>query len=103
MPKRLSKARKATNAKKKAWKIAVREAWDDRCAICFRENNLDCHHMTYRKELKWDYRIGVVLCKKHHKLGHCSAHTEGILFHEELKRLHPKFYAEVLSLIKEQE
>jgi len=102
MPKKLSKAKKETQRKKNEWKIAVRKQWGNKCAICGKsgeEYSLDTHHTTYRKDLKYNPAIGILLCKFDHKLGHGSAHKEAIIFYRKFKEMYPEEYENMLNLI----
>lgn len=100
--KRISKTRQLTRAKKEAWKIAVKENWNNECAVCKKKENLDCHHLTYRKELKYDPLIGIVLCKKHHKLGHQSSHKGGLEFYNWFISTYPELNKKILDRIKKE-
>lgn len=99
MAKRLSKARAETKAKKEAWKTAVKENWNHKCCMCGKTEKLQCHHVTYRKELKWNPAIGILLCCGCHKLSHNSAHKEAIMFYFLFDEKYPDIYDEMLDLI----
>ena len=96
-----SKARKITKQKKEAWRKAVKENWDNKCAKCNKTEHLDTHHVSYRKELKYNPDIGILLCKSCHKLGHGSAHKEAIIFYKWFSEEYPKKYDKMLKLIEE--
>lgn len=101
MPKRISKARQLTKDKKETWKKAVKEKWDNKCALCCKTENLDCHHLTYRKELKYNPVIGVLVCKSCHKLGHSSFHKGGLEGYSKFIKMYPELFKQVIELIEE--
>ena len=102
LKKRLYTARAELKRKKEAWKKAIRSKWDNKCMKCLKsgeEYKLDCHHISYRKDIKWDSRQGLLLCKSCHKFSHISAHKSGFEFYYWLFKTHPTLCSDMINLI----
>jgi len=50
------------------WSLAVRDNWDNRCAICG-SGKVEAHHLTPRQheETRYDLKNGIALCSHCHK------------------------------------
>ena len=71
-----------------------------KCGKSGEEHILDTHHTTYHKSLKYNSTIGLLLCKKCHKLGHCSPHKGGVEFYNWFIHSYPNLNAEIMKLIE---
>jgi hypothetical protein len=71
------------------WREEIHKIWKDKCAICPKTNNLNCHHYIGRrnKSTRW-YRLnGILLCSGHHKLLPQSAHESPEWFRNKMIEL----------------
>ena len=50
------------------WRKAIRNKWDNKCALCGYPQG-ESHHVIKRRHvlLKWDLRNGMLLCARHHQ------------------------------------
>jgi hypothetical protein len=77
------------------WKRAVRNDWNDRCAVCGAargSKELHTHHLFSRSwpKIRYDLRNGIALCASHHKFDPAvSPHANGKGFDVWLKEHHP--------------
>lgn len=66
----------------KLWREAVLNFWGNRCGFCGHpiEEELQCHHIVYRRHkiLKWNWRNGIPLCYKCHRVAHTKAGEQRI-------------------------
>ena len=80
MAKTRRKNRKRTNANVPAkgrlkdmadmlWSVAVKEDWNNRCAICGRRGDLNSHHLIPRQHIaaRHDLKNGCCLCRRCHQ------------------------------------
>ena len=88
----------------KAWASIVHAYYNDRCAICGKENSkeapLNAHHIMPRQMfsgLRFDPQNGIALCPKCHKMGKWSAHKGGIWFAEWLRNHAPEKYQHCIT------
>jgi len=90
MKKKIPKLRRIKILKRKiltSWSIAVRNRYDNKCAVCGCTENLNAHHIVPKEQkdnaLKYDIKNGISLCAKHHKYGYdISPHKNPIKFFE---------------------
>lgn len=83
----------------KTWAAIGHAYYDDRCAVCGRENSkdapLNAHHIMPRQMfsgLRFDPKNLLLCCPKCHKLGKFSAHKGGIWIAEWLRTHEPQKY-----------
>ena len=51
------------------WALAIKDDWDNRCAVCDRSDGLNSHHLIPRQheQTRYDMRNGICLCCNHHQ------------------------------------
>ena len=93
----------------KTWAAIVHAYYNDRCAICGKENSkeapLNAHHIMPRQMfsgLRFSPQNGIALCPKCHKMGKWSAHKGGIWFAEWLRTHAPEKYEYCLKWANEE-
>lgn len=69
------------NRNDKIWRLSIVEEYRG-CAICGKRERANAHHIIPRtfKDTRWDFKNGILLCPKHHKLGKYSAHKHPLWF-----------------------
>lgn len=74
------------------WSLAVRDDWDNRCAVCG-SRKCEAHHLVPRQNeaTRYDLRNGIALCAKHHKFDkHISPHLNAAGWLEWLETHYPR-------------
>lgn len=89
------KKRPIVKLRKKAfdlWSHKVRDAYDNKCAICGQVEYLNAHHIESRDNpsLRFKVENGIAVCPTHHKFGRDSAHEGPIWFYQWLLMNRPK-------------
>lgn len=58
----------------KLWRRAVYLEWGAKCAFCGAMKDLQCHHFIrrWKRLTRYDWRNGILLCKKCHKKAHTN-------------------------------
>lgn len=78
------------------WSKAVKANWNNCCALCFKPDGLDAHHVIPRRAswaLRWDIKNGVALCRECHSMAHL------INIRDKIERLTDKYYLEDMQMI----
>ena len=67
-PKRKTDRKALENKLDTLWAKAVKEKFNNRCAICGTDKNLQAAHLWSRrnKSVRWDINNGIALCTRHH-------------------------------------
>ena len=84
----------------KLWSEKVRNAYNNKCAICGSEKMINAHHIESRKSasLRFSVEQGVALCPLHHKFdSKNSAHNGAIWFYQWLLKNRPLTIEFILS------
>lgn len=78
-PKRKTDRKALENKLDTLWAKAVKEKFNNRCAICGTDKNLQAAHLWSRrnKTVRWAVENGICLCTRHHLF---FAHKEPIAF-----------------------
>ena len=86
--------KKENRRKDKEWTFAVKNRFNNQCAICNKKEYLNAHHIIPREfcETKWDVMNGIALCPLHHKLGKYSFHKNGLWAMNLLKTNYPEIH-----------
>lgn len=53
------------------WSKAVKVKWNHCCALCFKTDGIESHHIVHRRKswpLRWDVENGIALCQLCHTL-----------------------------------
>ena len=73
-PQKIHRAKfKRSGVKTKSWAIAVRERYNNECALCGRKTNLEVHHIvpfSVDPSIRYEVNNGILLCHECHMLAH---------------------------------
>jgi len=86
--------KKEKTKKDKEWALAVKNKFNNHCALCARKDYLNAHHIIPREfaETRWDVMNGIAVCPVHHKLGNFSFHKNGLWAINVLKKKYPEMH-----------
>lgn len=97
--------KRENNKKKKEWTIAVKNRFNNQCAICSKKDYLNAHHIIPKEfeETRWDVMNGIALCPLHHKWGKYSFHKNGLWAVNLLKTEYPEIHDYLVERIASME
>lgn len=85
------------------WAKAVKEKFDNKCAVCGGEERINAHHLIPRemKEFKYDIDNGISLCPSHHRFSfRLSAHQNPMMFAIWFQDKYPEWFEKIKEKIR---